>query len=462
MRTSFVTAVLLALVATSAAAQDIRGMLDFDKSVEEQIKRLERRVGGDQDAFKQVVVYQWLIQLYDSIDRLDDIENSYERILAFYPNDVGTRNAYARFLMDRRNDNARAEGMIRKAVKWARGNDIRSLDLPTTYALWAELRYRSGRYDTAVEMANLALELRGGSAPGEALRTLARSHGKLGQYDEATAAWLRLIAVGAGANKEDINDLKLLLAESGRTIDVNSAIEQALADESRRRHDDIEFEGAKVVLLESSDGLPLEGTLRRSPEDVGAILFIHDFGAVRTAFSPFDQMLSLENFTTFTVDLRGHGASRNDTLGSFADLPPRHVERIADDIAAAYRYLADTLDIPAVAIVAEGAACAAVEKALYRSQIAAPVAYLSPSFDPEDRDLRTALAFRIGHPTLVLYATEDIDAMHSVSIFESMKRIEGLESQMFDHAGHGSEVLRREPRAVDKLLRWATRVLETP
>ena len=47
MRKLNIIAALLVIVASTAVAQDIRGTIDFAQSIDEQIKRLERRVGGD-------------------------------------------------------------------------------------------------------------------------------------------------------------------------------------------------------------------------------------------------------------------------------------------------------------------------------------------------------------------------------------------------------------------------------
>ena len=64
-----IPALVLLLHSPSSSAQSDEGMIDFRQSVDTQIRQLEQRVGGDQRATRQAVIYRWLIQLYKDRSR---------------------------------------------------------------------------------------------------------------------------------------------------------------------------------------------------------------------------------------------------------------------------------------------------------------------------------------------------------------------------------------------------------
>jgi len=457
-------ATLLAVVVTlfaahSITAQDIEGYIDFNQTVERQIDQLEQLVGGDLDARKQAVAYQWLIDLYRYVGKLDDVDRCYRSILSFFPEDIGTMNAYARFLMDDREDNARAEEILKSAGKAA---DARSLDIGTTYQLRAELERRAGRYESAVALAGRAVELMSDERAADAMRIRAQSLLALERYDDAAEQYLRVIGIERGTNLEDVNALQLFASKTTRysSGSVQSLVDGAIADARKRYLSRIELEGGSVVEVTSSDGAKLEGTLRRA-QGPGAVLLVPDTGGLRSEFTPYAQILFVDDISSLAIDLRGHGGSRADSLQSYETLSQYNHDMLVEDVIAAYRYLQESLglDESHIAIVAAGRACALVEKALRDGRIAAPVVHISPVFPELDPDLRSALAYHPDRPALFISAREDLSSMRSIRTFPGIDARSHSEVRAYGDAGHGLETLRRAPEALEHFQGWLRRTV---
>jgi tetratricopeptide (TPR) repeat protein len=453
-------AVIISTLHTPASAQ-WDGYIDFEMSIDRQIARLEGMVGGDSAAYKQVVMYQWLIQLYTMRNQLDEVESCYERILAFYPGDVNTLNAYAVFLIVHRGDLEKAEQTLHDAHLWAKARDDRSLEIGTTLQLRADLMLQIEEPDRALAYAQKGLEYMGEYASPPLLRTLGRAYRNLDRFDEAGVVFLRLIALESGVNRDDINELKLFIDKTStyKAEELNKLIAQAIDLEDGERRQNIKDQGGEVIELQTEDGVLLEGTLRRT-DGKGAVLFVHDLGARREVYTPYEQLFFVDDITTLSIDLRGHGASRADSLLSYAEMSNLNQDQTTEDVTAAMDYLYDLgYENDKITIVAEGYACGVVEKAMYRSRISPPVVYLSPTFDELDLDLHTAFSFHTDRPTLVIFGNEDLSAMKSVQMFRETKDFSLLEQKMYERAGHGVDALRRVPKALTFFQAWVGRVL---
>lgn len=457
-----IPALVLLLLAPPLPAQPDEGMIDFRQSAEVQIRQLEQRVGGDQRATKQAVIYRWLIQLYTLVERYDDAERAYQRILAFFPSDLGTLNAYATFLIEVREDFDGAAKVLGDANAWAREIDPTSVYRGTTLTIWSELELLRGDNTRAVQLATQARDLVGEDDRARALRALGMAYAGLERYDEAADTFLELVAVEGGANREDINTLLTLvpLTATYDAQDVRATVERAIDEERERRHARVRESGGAVVDLVSADGAALEATLRHGPDKIGAVLFVPDVGSRRSIYTPYEQLLFIDGFTTLAIDLRGHGGSRADSLLSWDMLTPDHRDRLTDDVTAAFRNLEDLgYEDDDIAIVTEGLGSTVVEKAMRRDGLHPAVVYISPTFDGDDRELRNAIAFHGDAPVLVYFSSEDLSAMRSLTVFQESGKHARLETRVFDEAGHGSEILQAEPAALEGLQRWLRRTL---
>jgi tetratricopeptide (TPR) repeat protein len=472
-RTALVVLVAL-LCAAGARAQDSSGKIDTRESIDTQIRHLEQLVGGDIAAEKQAVTLRWLADLYASIGQLDRAAGAFEQILVFFPGDAATSNAYAAMLLDQRHDPAGAEAVLARAIEWSRASATPPPFLGRTYALEARALLELGRRDDALQAADRAVSMLDEDAAEDAVRVRARCLADLGRRDDARATYLSLIGTTGDSNPDDDAALIALLSAS-KTVDAgafDATVAGAVADARRARADAARAEGAKIVELQGEGGVRLEATLRRG-KSRAAILFVPDLGGRRSAFTPYAQLFTSDGVTTLTVDPRGHGDSRTDSIPSYGSMPERQRERLASDVATAWRYLRDKVGVPVdgIAIVVEGGACTTVEQAIHEHGVVAAVVHLSPLFTADDRDLTAALSFRPPKPMLAVASDEDAFAMRSLWLLdEAGADTSGSDrsgappsvtTRVFRFSGHGVELL-RDPANFAVVSSWTRKAIHLP
>ena len=436
----------LAVLAAGTARAQGTGRVDTRDSVAERIRELEMQVGGDEAAEKQAVLLRWLADLYVSAGRLDDAQEAYEQILTFFPFDPVASNAYAVFLLEQRNDPAHADSVLHDALSFANAQEVPPPYIGQTYALRARALRALGRCDDAIAPSDRALAMIDEDAAEDALRVKAACLAETGRRDDALRCYEELIGASGGSNPDDISGFIAVLTASSGHADANtvrSGIARAIEDARSLRREMAKAEGATIVELRAEDGVRIEATLRpgKTPR---AVLFVPETGARRSAYTPYAQLLSLDGITTLTVDPRGFGDSRSDSLPDAASLSENHRGRIAGDIALAVEYLRESARIPAegIAIVTEGDGGLFAERALHEYSLPSPAIHLSPVFDTEDRALAAALSFRPPRPTLLLASNEDVYAVRSLGFFLDSAGTAEITSRIFRSAGHGTTLLR--------------------
>ncbi len=435
------------LFALPAHAQDTSGEIDTRKAINRRIYELEGMISGDVSAEKQAVTLRWLADLYVQAGRIDDAEYAYEKILVFYPYDVASCNAYAEFLLDTRQNPEKALEVTHNAILWAQSAASPPAYLGETYALRARAFADAGRCEDAVRAAGEAVARSEEDAAEDARRTQAHCATTSGDTKQAKQILLGVIGDSGGSSADDKSTLIALMTKGKKNVDksdVDNEIKEAIEKSQKERAKALAREGATMVELTSSNRVRLEGTLREGKEK-GAVLFIPDGGGRRSAYTPFAQLLSLDGFTTLTIDPRGHGYSRADSLPSFDAMPEHHRLELAADVAAAFDYLTKTrkIDPASIVVVAAGTGCGVVERAMHEHKIAPAVVYLSPIFAADDRDLASAFSFRPDRPALVLASQEDTYAVMSLRAFETaFTSDDDVKVKVYNSAGHGASILR--------------------
>jgi len=448
-----------------AVAQDTGGRIDTRAAIERRIYELEGMISGDVSPERQAVALRWLADLYLSVDRADDAEAAYQRILVFYPYDASCSNAYAEFLLDTRDDPERALEVTRAAIAWAKSMDSPPLYLGETYAIRARAFAKADQCENALHAADQAVTLSEEDASEDARRTSARCLSALGNDAESKKVLLGVIGDTGASNPDDESALVALMTKSKKQVDareVDRAIAAAVEDSRKRRAESIAREHAVMVELAPEPGVRVEGTLRPA-KGKSAVLFVPDLGGRRTAYRPYAQLFTLDNFTTLTLDPRGHGNSRSDSLPSFRTMPEHHRQEVSADVAAAVDYLVDQRGIDAgrVIIVAAGRACSVVERAIHEHNLDAAVVYLSPIFAEDDRDLASAVSFRPPRPALVLASAEDLYAVKSLRAFESALGSDAVRTKIYPAAGHGVSLL-RDPAHFADVDAWVKEIAASP
>ena len=439
--------VAFALFALPALAQDTTGEIDTRKAINRRIYELEGMISGDVSAEKQAVTLRWLADLYVAAGRIDDAEYAYERILVHFPYDIASCNAYAEFLLDTRKNPEKALEVTHDAIRWANAAASPPAYLGETYALRARAFADAGQCPDAMRAAGEAVARSEEDAAEDARRTQAHCATTDGDGKQAKQILLGVIGDTGGASADDKSALIALMTKGKKNVDksdVDREIGKAIEASRGERSKTLTREGASMVELTSSDRVRLEGTLRAGKEKA-AVLFIPDGGGRRSAYTPFAQLLSLDGFTTLTLDPRGHGNSRADSLPSFNAMPEHHRLELAADVAAAFDYLTKTskIDPSRIVIVAAGTGCGVVERAMHEHKIAPAVVYVSPIFAPDDRDLSSAFSFRPDRPALVLASEEDTYAVKSLRAFETtFASDDDVKVKVLRSAGHGTSILR--------------------
>lgn len=438
-------ACLAALAAGAAPAQDT-GAVDTRRDVAQRIRELEMQVGGDEPAEQQAVVLLWLADLYVAAGRLDDAERAYEQILVFFPFDPAASNAYARFLLEQRSDPAHADSILHDALANANAQPSPPPYIGQTYALRARALRALGRCAEAIAPSDRALALLDEDAAEAALREKAACLAGTGKREEARVCYLQLVGASGGSNPDDISAYIALLGASEGHVDadrVRGSIATAIEDARAQRREAAAAEGAQIVELRASDGARIEGTLRPGGKR-GAVVFVPESGARRTRFTPYAQLFALDGITTLTVDPRGHGDSRCDSLPEVALLSGEQRALISDDIATAVVHLRDRLGIPAsdIVVICEGDGSGYVERARHEHALPVAVVHLSPIFDPEDRALAAALSFRPPRAAMLLASNEDVYAVRSLGFFMATAGRDSVTTRVFKSSGHGVTLLR--------------------
>ncbi len=450
---------------TPVMAQDTGGAIDTRAAIERRIYELEGLMSGDVAAERQAVTLRWLAELYLSVGRVDDAEAAYEQILVFFPYDVASCNLFAEFLLDTRNDTERALKVTSDAIAWSREADSPPPYLGETYAIRARAFAKAGQCQDALRAAERAVDLSEEDASDDARRTSSRCLAQLGKNGEAQELLLQVIGDTGGSNPDDESALVALLTRDKKQVaakEVDRLVAGAIQDGRKRREKALAREGAQMVELAGADRVRLEATLRTA-DGAAAILFVPDLGGRRSTFTAYAQLFTLDGFTTLTLDPRGHGDSRCDTLSSFDAISAHQREQIPADIATAFAYLVETRGVaPAnIVVIAAGAGCNAVERAIHEHNLAPAVVYLSPIFPLEDRDLASAFSFRPPRPALVLASDEDAYAVRSMHAFQTAVANDAVNTKTYRAAGHGASLLRDPARFLD-VDTWVKKSVDAP
>ena len=209
------------------------------------------------------------------------------------------------------------------------------------------------------------------------------------------------------------------------------------------------------MTVEAADGLAIRGSLLApltSGADPGVIL-LHMLGDDRTVWGEVGLAADLvaAGYAVLVVDMRGHGET-----GGAPDwtLAADDLGRVWDDFTAR-----DTVDKGRTAVVgASIGANMALRLGADRPDVGA-VVLLSPGLDY--RGVTTADQLAVyGDRPLLLVASED-DAYSVDSVRALAEAANGAEVQMFENAGHGTNMFAAEPELAALIIGWLDEQLAT-
>lgn len=202
----------------------------------------------------------------------------------------------------------------------------------------------------------------------------------------------------------------------------------------------------QLLTIPAADGVTLVGAFY-APDNVPAptVLLLHQVGGQKEDWAAFATQLQVAGYAVLAPDLRGHGESEGETEWAV----------MADDVARALETLADQPEVDAERIAIVGASIGA-NLALVGGT-AAPsvraVALLSPGLDYRGVRTEEAMIAYGDRPILIAASQEDTYAVSSAQTLERLAQGQPVLA-IYDGAGHGTEMLARQPDLNDLLLSW--------
>lgn len=219
---------------------------------------------------------------------------------------------------------------------------------------------------------------------------------------------------------------------------------------------------AQPITIPMTDGHLIAGSFEAAGADATSVLLLHQCNSTSDMWEPVVSRLKAAGYSSFTVDFRGFGRSKNDAFDAEKDYDSA-VEYFRDDIVAidaAWRKLTDKADKRAIV----GASCGGAMASILASQnddIEALLLFspsLRPFWFPEEN--WGPLQARIGLPVLGIASEHDTNAL------KSAERV--LETSTSDHSEmirykirlHGEPLFAHDTNLADKMVNWLSRVLD--
>lgn len=208
------------------------------------------------------------------------------------------------------------------------------------------------------------------------------------------------------------------------------------------------------ITLRTDDGVVLaamwyEPSTRPAP----AVILVHMLQRSRRDFEALASRLSADGIGALAIDLRGHGESQH--TGEIQDY-----SSFVLDVKAARRFLAGRSDVQQSRVGIVGASLGANLAMLEAGGDGsiASVALLSPSLEYRGLRIEPSLRKYGARPALLVAADDDPYAARSAR--ELRKVGEGRrELLILSHAGHGTQMLGRDPDLVRTVTDWFKRTL---
>jgi dienelactone hydrolase len=214
---------------------------------------------------------------------------------------------------------------------------------------------------------------------------------------------------------------------------------------------------AQRVTFRTDDGVTIAATWYEPSSRPGpAVILVHMLQRSRRDWEPLAQRLASEGIGALAIDLRGHGESTG--LAPSAAEESATFASLLADVRAARRFLASRNDVQPGRVGIAGASLGASLAVLHASADAtvSSLALLSPSLDYRGLRIEASLK-KLTKPVLLVASDDDFYAARSAR--ELQKGGGTREVLTVSHAGHGTNMLTRDPDLVRALIDWFRRTL---
>lgn len=203
------------------------------------------------------------------------------------------------------------------------------------------------------------------------------------------------------------------------------------------------------VTMTTGDNVKIKGTLYLSKGEKTVIL-LHMLGKNRKTWDGFAKELQGAGYTALAIDLRGHGESleQGDSRMSYASFADKDFNDMVKDIEAARGYLnGKTVYVIGASIGANLATKYAAQDTSVQKII-----LLSPGIEYKGVNIEQDNMIYEGNVLIV--ASED-DAYSATSSKQLGEKSRGtVKLQMYENAGHGTNMLAAQPELTGFLIDW--------
>ncbi len=206
----------------------------------------------------------------------------------------------------------------------------------------------------------------------------------------------------------------------------------------------------RAVNISASDGLALRGKFYPAAVPAPGVLLLHMLGHSKEDWNAVGSALQEAGFAALAVDMRGHG----DTGGGADWVLAR------SDVGMMFEWLAGQPNVDGTRLAAVGASIGANLALIGCTEYAAcrAVALLSPGLDYRGVKTEPAVVGLGERPLLLVASESDTYSMQTVRALAEAAQGEP-QLQIYQDAGHGTDMLNAEPDLQPLLTNWLTRWL---
>ncbi len=211
------------------------------------------------------------------------------------------------------------------------------------------------------------------------------------------------------------------------------------------------------VSFHTPDGWTLPGIYYRPLGPTNhSVLMLHDLAKSSAAWADTIQTMQYSGFAVLVVDQRGHGdSSVNGSVVSYGQFQPEEYQRMVDDVGAFVNLLRQRRPNDKISIVGASIGANVALNYAARDKNVSSVILLSPGIDYRGVTTINTIVQYGARPLFLVASREDEYGAYSA------KRLAELASPgasvtltLLDGAGHGTEMLARQPDLVRQMRDW--------
>jgi len=209
--------------------------------------------------------------------------------------------------------------------------------------------------------------------------------------------------------------------------------------------------GQNAVTFTTADGVTLAGTYYPAgKQGVPGVVLVHMVGGQQSDWVVLADLLQRSGLAVLTFDLRGHGKSGGS----------REWGKMTDDVAAAYRFLTSRPEVDGTRVALVGASIGANLALNFAAGEPAikSLVLISPGLDYRGVKTEAAMKAYSSRPLLLVaskadtYAAQTVDTLHNLATGKN-------KMQLYDNAGHGTQMLGKAAGLDDLILNWLQETL---